>query len=152
MGAAGEKWQSTLAKEAGEAPPPGPPPAEAHPAPGSLTWGPAPLSAGSRSARDCPALWAPQTLLPAKRGQQTAGVTHHPSAGRLSSSRTPRALPPALPRRRKRHSRAGTHTPLLEPWPKLTGAIRHPQGGGRAGGEARAPATLADECSRGTKV
>lgn len=114
---------------------PGPAPAEAHPALWSLAWGPSPFSAGSRSALGFPALWAPQTLLPAKRGQQTAGVMHHPSDGRLIRGRAPGALPPALPRRRKRHSRAGTH-PSPGAGPKLTGAIGHPHGWrkGRRGG------------------
>ena len=106
---------------------PGPAPAEAHPALWSLAWGPSPFSAGSRSALGFPALWAPQTLLPAKRGQQTAGVMHHPSDGRLIRGRAPGALPPALPRRRKRHSRAGTHS-SPGAGPKLTGAIGHPHG------------------------
>lgn len=77
---------------------PAPPPSGAHPARWlRLAWGLGSLSEGGPSAQTCPALWALQSPLPAKRGQQRAEMSHHPSGGHLNRGRTPHVLPSSAP-------------------------------------------------------
>lgn len=129
-GAAREKRQSIPAKEAGR----GPLglaqlPQRLHPALWSLALGPAPSPLGAALPWAVQPSGLPQTLLTAKRGQQTSGVMHHPSDGRLIRGRTPGSAPPALPSAEAAQQSRDTHS---SPGAVAQGATGH-HGGGRAG-------------------
>lgn len=118
------------------------PPPGAHPA--RWAWGPGPLSLGGPSA-----LWAPPTLLPTKRGEQTAEVTRHSSGRHLSRDRTPYALPQACPSAQAAQQSRDTTFLSWSLGPTSLETSDTPTGGGRTGGEAPTLATPEDAWSRG---